>query len=135
VRNAQALVTGIYRLGWNTAMLKFLILLPLICIAASIGGALLLPLLALAPLLIALALAIVLPVLILRVVIGLVFGLGGLVFGLVGVALALAAAAVALAFGIVLIHLALPVLFVVGLIWLIRRASRPAPLLLEHHPG
>ena len=50
-------------------------------------------------------------------VVGLGLGLGFMVFG--GVAL--------FAFGFAVAHLLLPILLIVGLVWLIKRASQPAP--------
>jgi hypothetical protein len=50
-------------------------------------------------------------------VVGLGLGLGFTVFG--GLAL--------FVFGFAMMHLLLPVLLIVGLIWLIKRASHPAP--------
>ncbi|MGH8123418.1 MAG: hypothetical protein ACREPT_11685 [Rudaea sp.] len=116
-------------------MLKFLILFPLALVGCAIGAALLLPLLALAPLLLLLALAIALPLLILRVLLGLILGIGGLIVGALGIGLAIAGAMLVLALGVVTAHLLLPVLLILGLVWLIRRAAKPAPLQLEHRPS
>ncbi len=116
-------------------MLKFLILLPLLVLGLAFGGALLLPVLLLAPVLLIAMFAIALPLLILRVVVGLVFGLGGLFFGLLGAALALAGALFLIVFGVLAAHLLLPILLIVGLVWLIRRAARPSPVLHLEHPA
>lgn len=114
-------------------MFKFLLLFPLLAVTCALGAALLLPLLALAPLLLIIALAVAIPLLVLRVLIGLVFGLGGLLIGVLGLVFAVACAGL-LMLGVLAAHLFLPLLALVGLIWLIRRASRPAPpLQLEHH--
>ena len=115
-------------------MLKFLILFPLAVVGCAVGAAFLLPLLALAPLLL-IALAIALPLLILRVLLGLVLGIGGLIVGALGIGLAIAGAMLVLALGVVTAHLLLPLLVILGLVWLIRRAARPAPLQLEHRPS
>lgn len=62
-------------------------------------------------------------------VLGLVLRLvGGLLLFLVALPLMLVAGAVVLAFG-ALIPLALPLLFIVALVWLLTRHSRPAPVL------
>lgn len=116
-------------------MLKFLILFPLLVLGIAFGGALLLPLLLLAPVLLIAVFAIALPLLILRLLAGLVFGLGGLFFGLLGGALALGAALFLIVFGVLAAHLLLPILLIVGLVWLIRRAAKPAPVLHFEHPA
>src|SRR5579863_10204260 len=84
-RPARAMLAAPNRFVWTeSTMLKFLILLPLLVLGVAFGGALLLPLLLLAPVLLIAIFAIALPLLILRLVVGLVFGLGGLFFGLLG---------------------------------------------------
>lgn len=110
-------------------MFKFLILLPFVLCAGVAGFALLLPLLAVVPLLLAIGLAVALPLLILRVLFAVFCGLGHLFVGLIGFAVMFAALAVMFVIGF---HLLLPLLFIAGIVWLIRRAARPAPLLLEH---
>ncbi len=116
-------------------MLKFLILFPLLVVGCAIGAALLLPLLALAPLLLVVAL-IALPLLILRVMLGVIIGIGGLIVGALGIGLAIAGAVLALTLGVLTAHLLLPLLLIGFVVWLIRRAAKPAPpLQLEHRPS
>jgi hypothetical protein len=118
------------------AMLKFLILLPLLALAGAACTLLLLPLLAVVPVLVALALGIAIPLVILRVLASVIFGVGGLFLGIMGVTAAIVAGAVLLAIAAIAAHLLLPVLLIAGLIWLLRRNARAAPLLrLEHHPS
>jgi len=66
-------------------------------------------------------------------VIGLVFRLiGGLILVLLAVPLVLAAGGLALAVSIAMLHAALPLLLVVGIIWLIAHHRRAAPPTLPH---
>ena len=119
-------------------MLKLLILLPMLLfgsILLGIGALLLLPLLALLPGLIAVGagvFAVVLTFAVLWLVLRLIGAIliGAILIGVVGVvgfAMLLAGGAIMLALGAVLAHLLLPLLFVFGLIWLIRRGAKPAP--------
>ena len=109
-------------------------------IALSIGGLVLLPLLALLPGLIALfagvfavAFGLAAVVFFVRIAAAIVVGVGGLVAGVVGFAFLLAGGAIVLALGVALIHLLLPLLLIFGLIWLIRRSARlTAPLQISH---
>jgi hypothetical protein len=117
-------------------MLKVLLLFPLFALACVIGASLVLPLLALVPVLLVVFLAVALPLLLLRVLLGLALSIGGLIIGALGIGFAIAGAALFLVLGFALAHLLLPVLIIVGLIWLIRRASRTgSPARMEHHPG
>ncbi len=116
-------------------MFKFLILFPFALCAGVFGFALMLPLLAILPLLLAIGLAVALPLLILRVLLAVFCGLGHLFIGLISVAAVFAGFALLVVVGVVGFHLLLPLLLLAGLVWLIRRAARPAPLQLEHHPG
>jgi len=50
-----------------------------------------------------------------------------LVFGVFGFVLVIGAGAVVLALAGALVHLALPLLLIFAIVWLVRRASRPAP--------
>ncbi len=89
-----------------------------------------------APLLFVIGMAIVLLLLlILRVLIGVTWAIGHVFVGVLGLGLAFVGGAFLLVFGLLAVHLLLPILLLVGLIWLLRRAARPAPLRLEHHPG
>ncbi len=127
-------------------MLKLLIVLSLLVFAPVtfvLACALLLPLLALLPALFALGavmFALMLGVgvlfLMLRVLGVVLLGVGGVIFGLAGLFGLFVAGFVVLALGVALTHLLLPLLFIAGLIWLIRRASKPAqPLAITHAPG
>lgn len=119
-------------------MLKLLILLPMLLfgsILLGIGALLLLPLLALLPGLIAVGagvFAVVLTFAVLWLVLRLIGAILIGVVGVVGFAMLLAAGAIMLALGAVLAHLLLPLLFVFGLIWLIRRGAKPAPSAIAH---
>lgn len=116
-------------------MFKLLILFPIMFVVGAVGLALLVPLLAVAPLLLVIGLAIALPVLILRILLAVFCGLGHLFAGLIGAAAILVGMSLFLVVGIIGAHLLLPLLLLAGLVWLIRRAARPAPLQLEHHPS
>ncbi|HET8941060.1 MAG TPA: hypothetical protein VFN13_03635 [Rudaea sp.] len=126
-------------------MLKLLTVLALLAFAPVgfvLAGALLLPLLALLPALFALGavlfglmLGLSLLFITLRVFGLVLLGIGGVMLGVFGFFGLFAAGIVVLAFGVALTHLLLPLLFIGGLIWLIRRASRPAPALVTHSPG
>lgn len=124
-------------------MLKLLILLPMLLFGSillgsmmfGIGALLLLPLLALLPGLIAVGagvFAVVLTFAVLWLVLRLIGAILIGVVGVVGFAMLLAASAIMLALGAVLAHLLLPLLFVFGLIWLIRRGAKPAPSAIAH---
>jgi len=114
-------------------MLKLLILFPLLLVGGALALGAALPLLALLPLALAagaavLAFVVVFSIfgLLLRVVAGLLIGVGALFAGALGFGLLFAGGAVFLALGLAVAHLFVPLLLIVGLIWLIRRASRPA---------
>ena len=64
--------------------------------------------------------------LVFRLFAGLLIGVGGLLVAGLGLGLAVASGVAFLALGFAIAHLLLPVLFIVGLIWLIKRASQPA---------
>ena len=117
-------------------MLKLLILFPLMLIGGMFALGAVLPLLALLPLALAvgavvLAFVIVFSIfgLVLRLFAGLLIGASVLFTGALGFGLLFAGGAIFLAVGAALAHLLVPVLLIVGLIWLIRRASRPTPAL------
>ncbi len=116
-------------------MFKILILFPFIVGAGAIALALLVPLLAVVPILLVVGLAIALPLLILRILFAVFCGLGHVFFGLIGVAMALVGVSLLLVVGIIGAHLLLPLLLLAGVVWFARRAARPAPLLIEHHPN
>ena len=125
-------------------MFKLLIVMPLLFagfIALSVGGLVLLPLLALLPGLLALfagmfgvALALAVIVFVVRLLAAILIGVGGLMVGIFGFVFLFAGGAIVLALGVALTHLLLPLLLVVGLIWLIRRSSptAPPPLRVTH---
>lgn len=121
-------------------MLKLLIGLPLFLVAGAVAMALALPLLALLPVALAIG-AVVLAMTIavgvfgfvFRLFAGLLVGAGVLLFVVFGFGLWFAAGAAVLALGFALAHLLLPVLVILGVVWLIRRASRPAPALPAPH--
>jgi hypothetical protein len=126
-------------------MFKLLIVMPMLFagfIALSVGGLVLLPLLALLPGLLALfagmfavALALAMVVFFVRLAAAIFIGVGGLVVGVFGFAFLFAGGAIVLALGVALVHLLLPLLLIFGLIWLIRRSARtapPPPLQISH---
>jgi hypothetical protein len=71
-----------------------------------------------------------------RLFAGLLIGVGGLLVVGLGLGFAVAGGLALLALGFAIVHLLLPVLLIVGLIWLIKRASQPAapPALPAAHP-
>jgi len=117
-------------------VLKLLFVLPLLLVASTLAFAGMLPFLAFLPVLLAvgagifavtLALAVV--GLMLRIFAALFVGAGGLLVVALGFGFVFAGGFAVLALGFALMHLLLPLLFIAGLIWLIRRASHPAPAL------
>ncbi len=62
-----------------------------------------------------------------RLFAGLLIGVGGLLVVGLGLGFAVAGGLALFALGFAVLHLLLPVLLIVGLIWLIKRASHPAP--------
>jgi len=126
-------------------MLKILFVLPMLVFGAmlfGLGAALFVPLLALLPVLLAVGacvaaagLAIGLFAIVLRLCAAIFVGLGGLLLAGFCLFFVMGGGFVALALGFTAAHLLLPVLIVVGLIWLIQRASRPAPSRISHNPG
>ena len=126
-------------------MLKAIFVLPMLVFGAmlfGLGAVLFVPLLALLPVLLAVGacvaavgLAVGLFALVLRLCAAVFFGLGGLLVVGLGLFFLMGGGFVALALGFTLAHLLLPVLIIVGLIWLIQRAARPAPSRISHNPG
>jgi hypothetical protein len=118
----------------EAAVFKLLFLFPLMLVAGALVLAGLPVLLALLPILLAVgagvfAIALVVAVLGLffRLFAGLLIGVGGLLVVGLGLGFAVAGGVAFLALGFAVAHLLLPVLFIVGLIWLVKRASQPAP--------
>jgi len=107
-------------------MLKLLFGLPIL-IMLMLGSVLMLPLLGLATGVFGIMLAIAVLALVLRLMAFVVVGIGGLFFGAFCLAFLFAGGAIALALFGALVHLALPILFIVAIVWLVRRASKPAP--------
>jgi len=121
-------------------MLKLLVLFPLMLVGGALVMGLALPLLALLPLALALgagvlALVVVFAVfgLVLRVFAGLLIGAGVLVTAGLGFGLLFAGGAMVIALGFALAHLLVPILLIVGIVWLIRRGSQPRPALPLQH--
>jgi len=110
----------------ETAMLKLLFGLPIL-IMLMLGSVLMLPLLGLATGVFGIMLAIAVLALVLRLMAFVVVGVGGLLFGAFCLAFLFAGGAIFLALAGALLHLAFPILFIVAIVWLVRRASRPAP--------
>lgn len=126
-------------------MIKALFLFPVMVFAlvfCLIGGAFLLPALALLPVIAAIGIAGLAFTLVfgifgvlLRVFAAITVGIGGLVFGAMGLILALAGGVAILAVGALAIHLLLPILIIAGIVWLIHHFAKPAaPLQIEHKP-
>lgn len=114
-------------------MFKLLFVFPLMLVAGALVLAGVPLLLALLPILLAVgagvfAIVLVFAVLGLffRLFAGLLIGVGGLLVVGLGLGFAVAGGLAFLALGFAIAHLLLPVLFIVGLIWLIKRASQPA---------
>ena len=117
-------------------MLKLLFVFPLLLVSGVLVFAGMLPFLAFLPVLLAVGaglfavtLALAVLGLVLRVFAALFVGAGGLLVVALGFGFVFAGGVALLALGFALMHLLLPLLFIVGLIWLIRRASQPAPVL------
>lgn len=126
-------------------MIKALFLFPVMVFAlvfCLIGGAFLLPALALLPVIAAIGIAGLAFTLVfgifgvlLRVFAAITIGIGGLVFGAMGLILLLAGGVAILAVGALAIHLLLPILIIAGIVWLIHHFAKPAaPLQIEHKP-
>lgn len=116
-------------------MFKLLLLFPLMLVAGTLALAGVPLLLALLPVLLGVGAGVFAIVLVfavlglfLRLFAGLLIGVGGLVvLGLgLGLGFAVFGGLALFAMGAVL-HLLLPLLLIVGLIWLVKRASHPAP--------
>jgi hypothetical protein len=123
-------------------MFKLLLIFPALIVGSilfGVGAIALVPLLALLPLILAIgacvlafSLAAGILMMFARIFGALIIGVGGLMLAGLGAVALFAGGFVALLLGVALFHLALPILFVVGLIWLIHRASRPKPAQLAH---
>jgi hypothetical protein len=126
----------------EAAMLKLLLVFPALIVGSillGIGALAFLPLLAILPIILAIgacvlafSLAAGILVFFARIVGALIIGVGGLMIAGVGAIALFAGGFVALVLGFAIFHLALPILFIAGLIWLIHRASRPKPAQLAH---
>lgn len=115
-------------------MFKLLIGLPLLLVGGAFALAFALPLLALLPVLLAIGAGALVLVLVcgvfgfvLRLFAGVLIGAGGLLIAALGIAFCFALGGIVLSVGFALAHLLVPLLLVLGLVWLIRRASRPSP--------
>ena len=123
-------------------MFKLLLIFPALIVGSvllGVGAIAIVPIVALLPFILAigasfLAFSLAASVLVLfaRIVGALIIGVGGLMVAGVGTVALFAGGFVALLLGFALFHLALPVLFVVALVWLIHRASRPKSAQLVH---
>lgn len=121
-------------------MLKLLVLFPLMLVGGALALGLVLPFMALLPLAFALG-AVVLALgvvgsifgLVLRLFAGLVVGAGILLAATLGFGALFVGSAVVFALGAAMVHLLLPLLVIVGIVWLIRRHSRPAAALPAPH--
>lgn len=114
-------------------MFKLLFVFPLMLVAGVLVLAGVPLLLALLPVLLAVGAGVVAIVVVLavlglffRLFAGLLIGVGGLLVVGLGLGFAVAGGLALLALGFAIAHLLLPVLLIVGLIWLIKRASHPA---------
>jgi hypothetical protein len=121
-------------------MLKLLVLFPLMLVGGALALGLVLPFMALLPIAFALG-AVVLALgvvgsifgLVLRLFAGLVVGAGIVLAAALGFGALFVGGAVVFALGAAMMHLLLPVLVIVGVVWLIRRHSRPAAALPAPH--
>lgn len=116
-------------------MFKLLFVGPFLLIGGAIALAMFVPLLALLPValvagagVLGVVFALALVGIVFRIVAGLLVGIGGLLFVGLGLGALFVGGAVFVAVLAALAHLLLPVLFIVFLIWMIRRLSQPAPL-------
>ncbi|HET7779650.1 MAG TPA: hypothetical protein VFL07_13930 [Rudaea sp.] len=115
-------------------MFKLLLVFPLMLVAGTLALAGVPLLLALLPIALAVGagiFAIVLVVAVLglffRLFAGLLIGVGGLLVVGAGLGFMVFGGVALFAFGFAVAHLLLPILLIVGLVWLIKRASQPAP--------
>lgn len=117
-------------------MLKLFVGLPILVgafMACAFGGLLVVPAaVGFGAAIFSIALAIAILAVIVRLAAALVVGIGGLILGAIGFACIMACGAFVLVFGIALSHLLVPLLLICALVWLIRRASRPAPAAIGH---
>ncbi len=115
-------------------MFKLLLLFPLMLVAGTLVLAGVPLLFALLPVVLAVgagifAIMLVFAVLGLffRLFAGLLIGVGGLLVVGLGLGFAVFGGVALFALGFAVAHLLLPILLIVGLVWLIKRASQPAP--------
>ena len=118
-------------------MLKLLLVFPVLIfgsILLGVGALVFLPMLALLPVILAagacvLALSLTAGIFlfVFRLFGALLVGIGGLIIAGVGTVALFAGGFAALVLGVAAFHLLLPILFIVGLVWLIHRASHPKP--------
>jgi len=119
-------------------MLKLVFVLPMLVFGAmlfGLGAALFVPLLVLGACIAAVGLAVGVFAVVLRLCAAVFVGLGGLLIVGLGFGVLFAMGGGLVALGFALAHLLLPLLIIVGLVWLIQRASRPAPTRISHNPG
>jgi len=121
-------------------MLKLLVLFPLMLVGGALALGLVLPFMALLPVAFAfgaavLALGIVGSIfgLVLRLFAALVAGAAILLAATLGFGALFVGGAVVFALGAAMMHLLLPLLVIFGIVWLIRRHSRPVPVLPAPH--
>jgi hypothetical protein len=114
-------------------MLKLLILLPVLCVAASLGlavAASVVPLLfGLGVALCAVALAVAVFVLVIRIVAALVVGAGGLLCGVLGFMFFAVGCALLIGLFAALAHLLVPLLIIAAVVWFARHHARPVPVI------
>jgi hypothetical protein len=140
-RRTLCLTRGVRLL--EAAVFKLLLVFPLMLVAGTLVVAGVPLLLAFLPVALAVgagvfAIVLVFAVLglLFRVFAGLLIVGGGLLVASLGLGFAVAGGLALFALGFAMLHLLLPVLLIVGLIWLIKRASHPAspPALPAAHP-
>lgn len=118
-------------------MFKLLLVFPALIfgsILLGVGALVFLPMLALLPLILtvgacvlAFSLTAGIFLFVFRLFGALLIGIGGLMIAGVGAITLFAGGFAALLVGVAVFHLFLPILFIVGLVWLIHRASHPKP--------
>jgi len=129
----------------EVAVLKLFFVLSLLMFApllVGFAGLVLVPFLALMPLLFAVGVVIFamtltfgVLMLVLRLLGAIVIGFGGLLIGALALMCLFAGGAVLFALGMALTHLLVPLLLLAGLIWLVRRAAKPTAPAIAHNPG
>ena len=111
-------------------MLKLLLVFPVMILGSilfGVGALLFLPMLALLPIILAVGACVLALSLTAGILLFVVRLFGALMIAGLVAAMLFAGGFAALVLGVAAFHLLLPILFIVGLVWLIHRASHPKP--------